>query len=331
MNNSKKPFLSCINDLIDKFGMIISRKDFIDYCTEHNIQRPAEQSMNHAGRGMFNLESYLEKAQLYNQVINPLKEKELTDAEIEIKIQTQFQTLDLMTMGVVAGNFRSLVVSGSAGIGKTFTLENILGDAAAASKILLTPVKGYVKASGLYKLLWEGRHKECVTLFDDCDAVFRDEIALNLLKSALDTTVKRHICWRSEKTFVDECEEDIPHDFDYSGAVIFISNLNFPKIVAQGGKIAPHLDALMSRSFFIDMNLNSVHEMLIRIKEMAPTILGGTRAEDQKKILGYIEDNQKKFREISLRTLVKCNVLWKASARNYSMFENLANSTMLRK
>jgi len=64
---------------------------------------------------------------------------------------------------------------------------------------------------------------------------------------------------------------------------------------------------------------------------MAPTILGGTRPEDQKKILKYIEDNQKKFREISLRTLVKCNVLWKASARNYSMFENLANSTMLRK
>ena len=107
--------------------------------------------------------------------------------------------------------------------------------------------------------------------------------------------------------------------------------MNFPKIIAQGGKVAPHLEAIMSRSFFVDMNLNSNREMLIRIKGMIPIILSNIRLQDQAIILKYIESHQDKFREISLRTLVKCGVLWKASGKNYTMFENLANITMLRK
>jgi hypothetical protein len=327
----KKPFLSVVPDIVSKYGTTVSRKDFIAYCTEHDVAKPAEATIPKSGRGWFNLEIYLDKARQFQKIMNPAPVKDLSDAEIETKINTQFQTLDTMTLGVINGSFKSLVVSGNPGIGKTYTMERILNDAANNSKILLTPVKGYVKASGLYKLLWEGRHKECVTLFDDTDAIFRDEVALNLLKTALDTTIKRHICWRSEKVFEAEDGDDIPHDFDFFGSAIFISNLNFPKLIAQGGKFAPHLEAIMSRSFFIDMNLNTNREMLIRIRGMIPTILASIRPQDQKVILKYIEDNTDKFREISLRTLVKCGVLWRASGKNYTMFENLANLTMLRK
>jgi hypothetical protein len=327
----KKPFLSVVADIVSRYGTTVSRKDFVAYCNENDVAKPAEATIPKSGRGWLNLENYLEKAKQYQQIMNPVPEKELTDTEIEVKIDKQFQTLNLMTLGVINGSFKSLVVSGNPGIGKTYTLERILNEAANNSKILLTPVKGYVKASGLYKLLWENRHKECVTLFDDTDAIFRDEVALNLLKTALDTTLKRHICWRSEKVFEAEDGDSIPHDFDYFGSSIFISNLNFPKIIAQGGKVAPHLEAIMSRSFFVDMNLNSNREMLIRIKGMIPIILSNIRLQDQAIILKYIESHQDKFREISLRTLVKCGVLWKASGKNYTMFENLANITMLRK
>jgi hypothetical protein len=334
----KKPFISEIANIVAKFGLIVSRKDLVGYCTEQNITIPAILYSHRASRGFFNLATLLKMAEdskIHLETDVPPPPPEKTDAEIETDINARFASLDLMTYGVVDGSFRSLIVSGNPGIGKTYNLEKILEDAANASKILYKGVRGYVRATGLYRLMWEQRHKECVLMFDDADSVFQDELSLNLLKGGLDTTKRRHISWRSEKRFEAEDGEDIPQDFDFLGAIIFVSNINFPRLVAQGNKLAPHLEALMSRSFYLDLNLDNTRELIVRIKSVVAhsSILGGMtiKKDDQTRIVNFIAEYQDRLRELSLRTIVKMGIIWKASGNNFDRFSKMACSTLMRR
>jgi hypothetical protein len=337
----KVPLYQVIDDLIKKFGPQISRKDLKAYQAEHNVSLPAEIRNHRSGRGFFNLETM--RPALYTQPQgdthgaippSPIEpEPEMTDEEIESEINSRFASLDLMTYGVVKQDFRALIVSGNPGTGKTYTLEYILQSAADASKILFTGIRGFVRATGLYRLLWEHREKECVLMFDDADSIFQDEVALNLLKAALDTTKKREISWRSEKVFEDEGGETIPQTFQFNGAVIFVSNIDFQRAVAQGSKISPHLEALMSRSYYLDLNMRSVRELIVRIKSVVAhsDILSGIgiKKKDQSEIVKYIEENQNKLREVSLRAVIKLGNIWKAANGDNDRFLKMANATTL--
>jgi hypothetical protein len=334
-----------IDDLIAKFGPTISRKDLKAYQAEHNVSLPAEIRLHRNGRGFFNLETlrpalFSTGAQMPHGtgaafVPPPIEpEPEMTDEEIETEINSRFASLDLMTYGIVKQDFRALIVSGNPGTGKTFTLEHILYSAADAHKILFQTVRGFVRATGLYRLLYEFREKECVVMFDDADSIFQDEVALNLLKAALDTTKKREISWRSEKVFESEDGEVIPQSFQFNGAAIFVSNIDFQRAVAQGNKISPHLEALMSRSYYLDLNMRSVRELIVRIKSVVKhsDILSGVgvkKAKDQEEIVQYIEDNQNRLREVSLRTVLKLGNIWRAANGDKDKFSKMAGATCL--
>ena len=94
---------------------------------------------------------------------------------------------------VGAGAFNSLFISGRAGTGKTYNVERALRDEG------LTEDQDYVLVSGaasvimMYKKFYQYRTGTLV--FDDCDAVFRDENGRNLMKAALDTKSVRKISY----------------------------------------------------------------------------------------------------------------------------------------
>jgi hypothetical protein len=256
---------------------------------------------------------------------------ELSDEAIEEQINSKFATLDLLAKGVAAGAFRSLIVSGNPGTGKTYTLESILKDAHHAQEIMFSHVKGIVRATGLYRLLWEHREKKSVLLLDDADSVYSDPDALNLLKGALDTTKNRRISWLSEKDLKDEVGEAIPKSFDFDGAVVFITNLDFEVAIQGKSKVAAHLEALMSRSFYLDLNLATTRELMIRIRSVIASsdILADLKKAEQTVVIKYLETNHNKLRELSLRSVTKLGMLFKASGSDVVAFTQLANATML--
>jgi hypothetical protein len=325
----KKSFEDLLEDVFKKYGNQISRKQLIGFCSENRINVPQYLLCGHGTgeRGTYDLSWMRSKISHKPEV--PVIER--TDSEIEHDINSRFSSLELMARGVVAGSFKSLIVSGNPGIGKTFVLESILNEAANSSQILFTSCKGYIKASGLYKMLYESRHKEAVILLDDSDAIYNDLVSLNLLKASLDTTRIRSVSWLSEHKFESDDGEEIPKRFNFNGAVIFCTNLNLPRAIAQGNKNSIHLEALLSRAFFVNMTLDSCREMFIRIRSMAPSILSDIKSPDRDIILKYISENQENFRELSLRTLVKTGILWKASGKNYEMFKGIAKETMWKK
>lgn len=313
------------------FGPRASRQQMTNWCFQNNCNLPNEAiSYPTEKRGVYSLTQFATIGEA-NVAIAQLESKERTIEEIQSYVSTRFKALDRLAIGVVDGVFRSAVVSGNPGIGKTHTLEYILESARDDGKIRYEMIKGQIRATGLYKALYVNRFKDHVLVFDDADAVFGDETALNILKVALDSRKKRLISWRAETRMETNDGEPLPTEFEFEGSVIFISNLDFDNECKANNRFAVHMQALMSRSLYINLNLDSI-ELNYRINQVieeTDMLYSLGVDEPQKKvILDYFWTNSEKFREKSLRTIVKlCQII--KSSDSVEDFHLLANATAL--
>lgn len=249
-----------------------------------------------------------------------------TDEEIEARLHERFSCLEDLTVSTIAGDSRSLIVSGPPGLGKSFTVERVLGDKDESEYRL---VKGFVRATGLYRLLYEMRHKNSVVVFDDCDSIFFDDVTLNLLKAACDTTERRRISWRAETKMRDEDEDPIPTTFDFEGSVIFITNYDFDKMMSTGHKLAEHVAAMVSRSHYIDLTLKTKRDFIVRIKQVINSGMLSDRLTKKQigECVSFIESNSDRIRELSLRMAIKIATLMKTHPTTW---ERIARVTCLK-
>jgi hypothetical protein len=171
-----------------------------------------------------------------------------TDEQAIDRIRERFDILHEMTKACVSGDIRAMIVSGPPGVGKSFGVEQEIDkatmfDQIAGKRLRAEVVKGAATPIGLYKTLYKYSDPNCVVVFDDCDSILLDDLALNLLKGALDTGKKRKISWLSESRAL--ANDGVPDSFEFKGSAIFITNLKFDKMKSQ--KLRDHLDALQSR------------------------------------------------------------------------------------
>jgi hypothetical protein len=258
---------------------------------------------------------------------------EATDEEVMARIRERFEILDEMTKAAVAGDVRAMIVSGPPGVGKSYGVEKIveaacLFDKISGKRLRAEVVKGSATALGLYQTLYKYSDRNCVLVFDDCDSILLDDVALNLLKGALDSGKKRKISWLSDSSVLRR--EGIPDSFNFNGTVIFITNLKFSKMKSQ--KLRDHLDALQSRCHYLDLTLDTMRDKILRIKQIAND---GFLFEDydfdtetQEEIIDFMTHNATRFREMSLRMAIKIADLrksfplkWKAMATVTCMSE----------
>jgi hypothetical protein len=154
-------------------------------------------------------------------------------------------------------------------------------------------------------------------VFDDCDSILLDDTSLNLLKGALDSGKKRKISWLSDSHMLRR--EGVPDSFDFKGSVIFITNLKFDQMKSQ--KLRDHLDALQSRCHYLDLTLNTMRDKILRIKQIAAD---GFLFQDyefeqvtQDEIIEFMDANQNRLREMSLRMALKIADLRKSFPGNW--------------
>jgi DNA-binding NarL/FixJ family response regulator len=211
-----------------------------------------------------------------------------------------------------------MIVSGAPGVGKSFGVEKVLSkhdllaDVAQNSKLKKYEiVKGAMSAIGLYKKLYEFSDRKCILVFDDCDSVLLDDLALNILKAALDTSKKRTIHWNTDSRSL--IAEGVPNSFDFNGGAVFITNINFANVKSK--KLQDHLAALESRCHYIDLTIHTEREKMLRIRQI---VADGMLAEyefseaQQTELVDFIADNKARLRELSLRTVLKAADLIKS-------------------
>jgi len=254
-----------------------------------------------------------------------------TDEEAIERIGNRFAILDEMAEAVATSKVRAMIVSGPPGIGKSYGVEkalekqNMFQDI-AGDKRKFEMVKGAMSAIGLYKKLYEFKDKGCVCCFDDCDAILYDDLALNLLKAALDTTPKRSLHWNTESRTLQN--EGMPNSFEFSGGVIFITNIKFDNVKSK--KLQDHLAALQSRCHYLDLTIDSMRDRMLRIRQICGIGMLKKYAmpkETEEELIQFIYDNKHKLREISLRMVLKIADLWKMAPKKY---KELAEQTCMK-
>jgi hypothetical protein len=250
-----------------------------------------------------------------------------TDDQIEDRIAERFDVLNFLAHSCVDGNSRAAIVSGSPGVGKSYGIMRILEQYDPTGN-QYTIVKGYSRATGIVKLLYQFRHPGNVIVFDDCDSVFADDISLNLLKAVVDTCDQRRVSWLSEGKLLDEdTGELVPRHFDFEGSVIFLTNLDFDAMIARGHKLAPHLEALQSRAHYLDLTLKTAKDKIVRIRQVVEQgLLSHLDLDAQVDVLTFVEAYYENMRELSLRAVIKLGAL-RASNDNWL---KIARITMLK-
>ncbi len=255
-----------------------------------------------------------------------------TDEQAMDRIRERFDILHQMTKATVTGDIRAMIVSGPPGVGKSFGVEQEIDkatmfDKLAGKRLRAEVVKGSATPIGLYKTLYKYSDANCVVVFDDCDSILLDDVALNLLKGALDSGKKRKISWLSESRAL--AHDGIPDSFEFKGSAIFITNLKFDKMKSQ--KLRDHLDALQSRCHYLDLTLDTMRDKILRIRQIATD---GVLFADydfepcvQDEIIDFMNTNQNRLREMSLRMAIKIADLRKMSVMNW---KRLAETTCMK-
>jgi len=272
--------------------------------------------------GIEDLEFTSESVPLGEFVAPVAKASVETDEEVMTRIGERFDILDQMTKATIAGDVRAMIVVGPPGVGKSYGVEKQLEhsglfDKLSGRKIKYEVIKGAMTPIGLYCTLYKHSDKNNVLVFDDCDSVFQDDLSLNILKAALDSGKKRRIYWNSDSSMLRR--EGVPDMFDFKGACIFITNLQFSNLKSK--KLQDHLEALQSRCHFLDLTLNTMRDRFLRIKQIYRK--GELFADydfDQAQgdmVIEFMEQNQTRLREMSLRMALKIADLTRVSSDNW--------------
>lgn len=265
------------------------------------------------------------------------EEPEETVEEARARINIRYRAMERMVPKVVHGKIPSIIISGPPGVGKSWTvtkslelsgrsrhdgLTNVGGggpmwqDNEQLTQGWYDQIQGTCTAVGLYMALWHMRNGG-VLFLDDCDAVFRDEDALNLLKVATDSTRERLCSWRKNASWLDEHEID--KTFDFRGHLIFLTNIDFEAVIARNHPSSEHFKALIDRAAYLCLTLRTARDFLIRIEDVAGGDDGflahepySLSKQQRKDLLDFVRDNQRRFYNLSLRLVGQIALMMKA-------------------
>jgi hypothetical protein len=229
--------------------------------------------------------------------------KESPVVESEFGINQRFSFVEQMVDMIVQKTLPSAVITGEGGLGKSYTvlkslekngftnltdLANFEIGAKVNKAKSYTVVKGYSTAKGLYRTLFE--NNGMVIVFDDCDSILKDDVAKNLLKGALDSYSKRYISWNA-----DMRDEDLPRSFEFTGSIVFVSNMALDKID----------QAIRTRSLVVDLSMTEAQK-LERMEVIATSdeFLPEVNAIAKGLALEFLKSNVNKIPNMSLRSLI---------------------------
>ncbi len=228
-------------------------------------------------------------------------------------VNTRFQFIaDLVDM-VVQGESNSVIVSGSGGLGKTYTVQQRLVaagltsvddqdhecDYVCAEVVAETgmpcpmrgdyqTVKGFASPKGLFRILYDNR--KSLLVFDDCDSMWDHPTSQNMLKTALDSYDVRRISWLSEI----RGETGLPKSFLFEGKIIFVSNLSLTELD----------QAVLSRCLYVDVSMDA-DEKIERIRAIAPAIRPEMDQIMRDEAFQLLSEKRREIGDLNIRTYLK--------------------------
>lgn len=237
-------------------------------------------------------------------------------------VDQRFDFIEQVTDMVVSGESNSVIITGSGGLGKTFTVMECLKknhfekvasvdseeeseegeETETVREGDYDIVRGFVTPKALYRLLWNNRER--LLVFDDCDSVWDNPTTVSLLKAALDSYETREISWFSENK---SDEDELPQQFEFKGKIIFVSNLSLTDLD----------QAVLSRCLYVDVSMTA-QEKVDRIKTLAPRIRPDITKKWKDEAIAVIEKNAHQIGDLNIRTFLKVLEIRHKDSANWS-------------
>ena len=245
-------------------------------------------------------------------------------------IRDRYQSFEALSEQVCLGTFPSLIVSGPPGLGKSFIVKKVVrklglretheggaefaaddAEATNTRQQTVSWISGTIRGPGLYMQLWEQRNGGVIVL-DDSDDIFRDETALNLLKSVLDSKDQRIVSYHKLARFLEE--NDIPQSFEFKGSIIFCTNIDMEAEMGKNNILSPHFHALMDRSLYLHLAMRNQHDYFVRVNQVIEEGLFTElklEKKEIKEVIAYVKKNMENFYLLSLRLVYYIGVMRK--------------------
>lgn len=274
-----------------------------------------------------------------------------TEEQARERILLRYRAMGRLGPNCIEGKVRSLIISGPPGVSKGYTITEAFelsgrrrhdgftdvggggkgymhrgGDDLEEEELEMSPgyydhISGTCSAVGLYRAAWHMRNGGVIFL-DDCDTVFRDEDALNLLKIMTDSTRERLVSWRKNSLWLEE--DGIDRTFDFKGQVIFITNLDFEEIIRRSHRDSEHFKALIDRAAYLCLTIRTARDYMIVIDWKAAGRDGflhhepyGLNAAQIAELMGFVRANQARFYNLSLRLVGQIAIQMKAEPEHW--------------
>lgn len=205
-------------------------------------------------------------------------------SKIKISYLEKFKMIEVYTNMILKGQINSLLIYGSAGIGKDYLVEQVLENNAIY-------IRGGLKGTyELVRTLYKYRENKTI-VFSDCDSIFKSVEQKNILKTALEDKEDRtiHYIDSSSKAIKD----NLPDYFHFSSNIIVISNKK------------KFDEAYRSRSIPIEIILTNKEKLDLigkNLKEFMPKI----PIEFKTKVYEYIYSIRKDIKTIDYRYMKHC-------------------------
>jgi len=197
----------------------------------------------------------------------------------------------------VCRGMNGAIILGAPGQGKTYTVKKVLDEELGKGNYKL--VRSKISPIALYTtlFLYNNPNPREVIVFDDCDAVWKDQEMIAIMKGALDTT-DRTVSWITKSTYdpdtyqplpskvgdtegldltkredqleyyrVCDAGPKLPNEIQFNGGIIFISNL-------RESQLDP---AVRNRCQYVDVTLSKddLRGQILAIPEWTIQVLKG--------------------------------------------------------
>lgn len=207
---------------------------------------------------------------------------------VEVSVKDRFDFIAKFARMVGEGAIPSMLLTGQAGVGKSYTITNTLESMGLEEGDDYVTIKGHSSPMGLYAALYHNNGK--ILVFDDCDSIWDNASSINILKGALDSYSRRTISWQS----LAAERNDLPDAFDFEGSVIFISNRD-----------AQRLDsAVVSRAITCNLEMSN-EEIVDRMDQLKVDIEPNIPVSMKDEVLNFLKEKADLFEGLSLRTFIQ--------------------------
>tara|TARA_R110001606_G_scaffold364853_1_gene519463 strand:+ start:229 stop:1098 length:870 start_codon:yes stop_codon:yes gene_type:complete len=255
----------------------------------------------------------------------------------------RFNTVYKLNKIFVTGNSaqKGIIISGDAGTGKSHYVQKAFVDSNVTDKVDYNKSKSF-SAAALYVKLYLNRNEGDVVVFDDCNLAGMSgndfKTLVDLFKGATEMTKgERMLGWERATTNPLMKDNNVPHEFNFQGSIVWITNYSFEQLAKKFG---PHWEAIQSRFINVPIRLNDQEKLMYTLflveeigmlsGDICQTKEGGYSDTIVTATTKYIRDNYKFMNNVTARVAAKIADTmenfpedWKLIIENQTMSSNV--------